>query len=175
MSEPILIIAFLMKRFILTAAFAIAATFNSVGQITTKTHNVTYTINNILELDFDNTTQNLGFTFATATDFESGKTNVSAAGLRVRSNKAWTVSVKANTANFAATVGGDANVTSNKLSVKKSGTATFLPLSITDQTLATGTKGGFGTNTFQIDYFANPGYISPATYTLGVTYTVSAP
>ena len=152
-----------------------AASIYSMGQANTKTHNVTYTINTILELDFDNTTQNLNFTFATAADFESGKTNATAAGLRVRSNKLWTVSVKANTPNFAATAGGDANVTANKLSVKKSGTATLLPLTTTDQTLATGAKGGFGSNTFQIDYFANPGYISPATYTLGVTYTVTAP
>lgn len=155
--------------------FGLLMVYATHAQVTTKTHTVTYTINNILELDFDNTTQNLAFTFATANDFETGKTNASAAGLRVRSNKAWTVSVKANSANFAATTGGDANVTANKLSVKKTGTATLLPLTTTDQTLATGAKGGFGANTFLIDYFANPGYISPATYTLGVTFTVTAP
>ena len=145
------------------------------SQATTKSHTVTYTVNTILELDFDNTTQNLGFTFATATDFESGKTNATAGGFRVRSNKNWTVSVKANAANFTATAGGETNVTANKLSVRKSGTTAWIALGTADQTLATGTKGGYGTNTFQIDYFANPGYIAPATYTLPVVYTVTAP
>ena len=164
-----------MKKLVATVAMCLSILFNVSAQGTTKTHTVTYTINNILELDFDNTTQNLAFTFATANDFETGKTNASAAGLRVRSNKAWTVSVKANTANFAATAGGDANVTANKLSIRKNGTTTFIPLTTADQSLATGAKGGFGTNTFLIDYFANPGYIAPATYTLGVTFTVTAP
>ena len=164
-----------MNKLLITCFLGVALAMSAHGQVTTKTHTVTYTINNILELDFDNTTQNLNFTFATANDFENGKTNASAAGLKVRSNKPWTVSVKANTANFAASTGGDANVSANKLSVKKTGSAAFLPLTTTDQSLATGAKGGFGVNTFQVDYFANPGYISPASYTLGVTYTVTAP
>jgi len=145
------------------------------SQTITRSHTVTYTVNTVLELDFDNTAQNLGFTFASATDFESGKTNATAGGFRVRSNKPWTVSVKANAANFTATAGGETNVTANKLSVRKSGTTTWIALGTTDQTLSTGSKGGFGTNTFQIDYFANPGYIAPATYTLPVVYTVTAP
>ena len=164
-----------MKKIILSAILCLIGTLWSFGQTTTKTHTITYTVNTILELDFDNTTQNLSFTFATAADFETGKTNLSAAGLRVRSNKPWTVSVKANTANFSATAGGDANLTANKLSVRKNGTTNAIPLTTTDQSLATGLKGGFGTNTFLVDYIANPGYVSPATYTLGVTYTVTAP
>ena len=145
------------------------------AQVNSKTHTVTLAINNILELDFDNTTQVLGFTFSAAADFETGKTNLSAAGLRVRSNKPWTVSVKANTANFAASAGGDANVSAATLFIRKNGTTTDIPLSTTDQTLATGPRGGFGLNTFLVDYIAKPGYITPATYTLGVTFTVTAP
>jgi hypothetical protein len=164
-----------MKKILTIFIFGLFINLKIQAQTTTKTHTVTLSINNILELDFDNTTQNLGFTFATATDFESGKTNLSAAGLRVRSNKPWTVSVKANTTNFAATAGGDANVAASTLTVRKNGTTTNVPLSATDQTLATGARGGFGTNTFLIDYIANPGYISPATYTLGITFTVTAP
>ncbi|MBK6979105.1 MAG: hypothetical protein IPH28_20035 [Cytophagaceae bacterium] len=64
---------------------------------------------------------------------------------------------------------------SNKLSVRRAGTTAWMALTTADQTLTTGTKGGYGTNTFQIDYFANPGYIAPATYTLPVVYTVTAP
>ncbi|MBP6411693.1 MAG: hypothetical protein KA313_11375 [Pseudarcicella sp.] len=164
-----------MKKLLFTIAFGILLGMNTNAQSTTKTHTVTLAINNILELDFDNTTQNLGFTFATATDFESGKTNLSAAGLRVRSNKPWTVSVKANTVNFATTAGGDANVPASALAVRKNGTTANVSLTTTDQSLATGSRGGFGSNTFLIDYVANPGYISPATYTLGVTFTVTAP
>nr|MBP6619818.1 hypothetical protein [Leadbetterella sp.] len=90
-----------MKKILFVIALLVASSQSIQAQLTTKTHTVTLSINNILELDFDNTTQVLGFTFANAADFESGKTNLSAAGLRVRSNKPWTVSVKANTANFA--------------------------------------------------------------------------
>jgi hypothetical protein len=162
-----------MKKILFLTLLCTACSLSSMGQTTTRTHTVTYTVNPILELDFDATTANLGFSFTTATDFESGKTNTAAAGLRVRSNKAWTVSVKANAANFT-TVGGDA-VLANKLSVKRNAVGSFIPLTATDQTLATGAKGGYATNTFQIDYFANPGYIAPATYTLGVTFTVTAP
>ena len=164
-----------MKKILFAIALGFMISSKVSAQTNTKAHTVTLAINNILELDFDNTAQTLGFTFATATDFESGKTNLSAAGLRVRSNKPWTVSVKANTANFAATAGGDANVGANTLSVRKNGTTSNIALSTTDQSLATGARGGFGTNTFQIDYIANPGYISPATYTLGVIFTVTAP
>lgn len=164
-----------MKNLIFLISLSLMVSCKVSAQSTIKTHTVTLAINNILELDFDNTAQTLGFTFATANDFESGKTNLLAAGLRVRSNKPWTVSVKANTANFAATVGGDANVAANTLAVRKNGTTTNIALTTTDQTLATGSKGGFGPNTFMIDYIANPGYISPATYTLGVTFTVTAP
>ena len=164
-----------MKKILYLMAISLILSLNVSAQTTNKTHTVTLAINNILELDFDNTAQSLGFTFATATDFESGKSNLSAAGLRVRSNKPWTVSVKANSANFATTSGGDANVLANTLSVRKNGTTSNIGLTTTDQTLATGARGGFPTNTFLIDYVANPGYISPATYTLGVTFTVTAP
>jgi hypothetical protein len=164
-----------MKKIIFVIALLLAYSQSVQAQLTTKTHTVTLSINNILELDFDNTTQVLGFTFANAADFESGKTNLSAAGLRVRSNKPWTVSVKANTANFATTSGGDGNVLSSTLSVRKNGGTSAIALSTTDQALATGDRGGFGANTFQIDYIANPGYVTPATYSLGITFTVTAP
>lgn len=164
-----------MKKNIL-AYFVISLVSTSLfAQTTTKTHSVSMAINNILELEFDTSPTNLGFTFAVAADFESGKTNLVAAGLRVRSNKAWTVSVKANAANFTPGVGGDTNVAANTLGIRRNGTTTSIPLTTTDQTLSTGAKGGFGTNTFSIDYIANPGYIAPATYTLGVTFTVTAP
>jgi len=161
-----------MKK-VIFASLIVTLVSVSVFSQTTKTHNVNLTINNILELDFGATAQNLGFTFSTATDFESGKTNAGAAGLQVRSNKNWTVSVKANTANFT-TTGGDAAVPASSLIVRKSGSGD-IALTTADQTLATGNKGGFTSNNFLIDYFANPGYITPATYSLGVTFTVTAP
>jgi hypothetical protein len=164
-----------MKKILFVLLLMAACSQNILAQLNSKTHTVTLSINNILELDFDNTTQVLGFTFANAADFESGKTNLSAAGLRVRSNKPWTVSVKANTANFGTSVGGDANVSAGTLSVRKNGGTSAIVLTTTDQALATGDRGGFGANTFLIDYLANPGYVTPATYTLGITFTVTAP
>lgn len=162
------------KKFLLAIVLSVIV-MNLRAQSTSMSQTITLTISNILELDFDNTTQNLGFTFANATDFESGITNNSAAGFRVRSNKNWIVNVKANSANFAATAGGDANVSAGSLSIRKNGTTNSFGLTTTDQPLANGSKGGFGANTFKIDYIANPGYIAPATYTLNVTFTVTAP
>ena len=163
-----------MKKILRLSIVFLICSINGFGQITTRTHTVNYAVNSILELDFDVTATNLAFTFATANDFELGKTNASAAGFRVRSNKAWTVSVKANTANFTFTTGGEA-VLANKLSVKRNGASSFIALNTSDQTLTTGVKGGYSSNTFQIDYFANPGYVAPATYSMGVTFTVTAP
>lgn len=164
-----------MKKLFLLIGFSVLFSNLSFGQNTTKTQTVVLTINNILELDFDNTTQNLGFSFVTAEDFESGKINLNAAGLKVRSNKPWIVSVKANTENFTTTGTGDTDVAASKLAIRKNGATVNIPLTTAEQTLATGQKGGFGLNTFTIDYLANPGYISPATYNLAVTFTVTAP
>ncbi len=164
-----------MKKIIILTFLLSGILINAWSQSTSQSQTISLTINNILELDFDNTTPNLGFTFDNATAFENGITNNSAAGFRVRSNKNWIVNVKANSANFAATVGGDANVNASTLYIRKNGTTNGFGLTTTDQPLANGNKGGFGANTFKIDYIANPGYISPATYSLNVTFTVTAP
>ena len=61
-----------MKKILFVIALLVVSSQSIQAQLTTKTHTVTLSINNILELDFDNTTQVLGFTFANAADFESG-------------------------------------------------------------------------------------------------------
>ena len=164
-----------MKKKLILTLFLSVILINAWSHSTSRSQTITLTINNILELDFDNTAPNLGFTFNNATAFENGITNNSAAGFRVRSNKNWIVNVKANSANFSATSGGDANVGAGTLRIRKNGTTSSFGLTTTDQPLANGNKGGFGANTFKIDYIANPGYISPATYSLNVTFTVTAP
>ncbi|MBK6979104.1 MAG: hypothetical protein IPH28_20030 [Cytophagaceae bacterium] len=89
-----------MKKKLILTLFLSGILINAWSQSTSRSQTITLTINNILELDFDNTAPNLSFTFDNATAFENGITNSSAAGFRVRSNKNWIVNVKANSANF---------------------------------------------------------------------------
>lgn len=169
------LIAFLMKK-IVQAFLLVLVAFNvTSAQNDSKSHTVLYTVNTILELELGNTAApDLTFEFATADDFENGKTIILASSLKVRSNKPWIVNVKSNTPNFSSAT-GDQNVSTNTLGVRKNGTSNFIQLSTSDQILASGPKGGFNDNTFHIDFLAKPGYILPALYTIDVVYTVSAP
>lgn len=163
-----------MKKVLFIIGIGILISINSFSQNKSETITVSIALNNLIELDFDNSTQTLGFTFASAADFDNGLTNLNAAGLRVKSNLAWAVSVKANTANFVPTSGGQTNVSASTLTIRRNGSSIFFPLSTTGQIIMLGDKGGWGRNDFTVDYIAKPGFIDAGTYTLGVTFTVSA-
>jgi hypothetical protein len=168
-----------MKKLILSAIALAAFSFGASAQVN---HNVTVTIPTVMDIRFNSSvTQNTTFTFADGADLETENEITGAAGLQVRANKNWKVSVKAAAANFspATTTGpnaGSTNMGCGIVSVRKAA-GTYLALTTADQEIATGNKGGYGAsgNSFNIDYKANPQFdYEPDTYTLNVIYTVSA-
>jgi hypothetical protein len=138
-------------------------------------HNVKIVANPILELKFDETINNTDFSFNSLSDYDSGKTNTQAAGLKVRSNKNWVLNVKSNSPNFTPSSTGDTDIKSSALLVRKTGTTMNYPLATFEQAIASGRNGGFDSNTVLIDYIANPGYIKPDSYSIEITYTLSTP
>lgn len=138
-------------------------------------HSVKIIANPILELQFDETHNNTDFSFNTIADYDNGKTNLQAAGLKVRSNKNWVVNVKASTPNFTPLTTGDTDIKSSALKVRKNGTEVNIPIQTYNQVIATGTNGGFEKNNFILDYIAQPGYIKPDSYSIEITYTLTTP
>lgn len=165
-----------MKKLIFSA-FALVAMLSFGANAQTVNHNVTVTIPSVMDVRFNTAvTQSTAISFTDATDLETANEITSAAGLQVRANKNWKVSVKAATANFAPSDAGSANMGCGILSVRKTG-GTFMALTTADQQVASGNKGGFGVagNNFTVDYQADPQLdYEPDTYTLNVIYTVSA-
>lgn len=167
-----------MKKVLLTLAFGVIG-FAGFSQ---AQHTVTLNLQNVADIRFNSSiTQTTSFTFDDGDKYDDGIEKTGAAGLQVRSNKNWAVSVKSDAANFSfANIGEntdeDPNMPASVLGVRKSGASSYSALSATAATLATGTKGGYGANEVGIDYKVTPGYTYPGgTYTLGVTYTVSNP
>lgn len=129
----------------------------------------------ILELKLDETINNTDFSFNSLSDYENGKSNIQAAGLKVRSNKNWVLNVKSNTPNFTPSSTGDTDIKSSALLVRKSGTTLNYALETFEQAIASGRNGGFDSNTVLIDYIANPGYVKPDSYSIEITYTLTTP
>ena len=163
-----------MKKYKLLALLLALSTCYLYSQ-TTASHFVKIVANPILELKFDESFDNRDFSFSTLADYDNGKTNLQAAGLKVRSNKNWVVNVKSNASTFVPSSEGDSDIKSTALLVRKSGSNTNIPIDTFDQIIASGTNGGFDKNTFVLDYIANPGYIKPDSYSLEITYTLTTP
>jgi hypothetical protein len=169
-----------LKSMLLCAALILGTGFANAA--TTQTVTFTVTIPSLLALT---TTSNAVTVNLTAADYSTSDAitteALAAHQLAVRSNRAWIVSAKSSTANFAFTPtfpGDTRSKPSTDLSVRKSG-GTYQSLSTTDFTLATGTAGGVGHtgNTFAVDYdIATDITIDPpGSYALDVVYTLTAP
>ena len=160
-----------MKKLILSAfAFIAIASVNAQSTAATASQNVVLNLQNQIDITVvPGSATGTAFTFATTDDYTTGLTNKNASQFQVRSNKAWTVTVGAATANFS----GSATTVmpSNKLGVRLAGATNFTQLATT---AASFTSGARGTNTFTVDYNANPGFNYDAgTYTLSVVYTAT--
>jgi hypothetical protein len=162
-----------MKKSILTSLALIAFAF--VAKAQSVSHTVTITIPTVMDVRFNASgPNNTTFTFTNGAEIEAGIENLNASGLQVRSNKNWKLSVKAQQANFTPSVTVATDMPASVLSVKR-GAGSYLTLTTTDQELTTGNKGGFGLNSFNVDYKAAPTFdYEPATYTIPVVYTVAA-
>lgn len=163
-----------MKKKMIMAAFFMQFAVVVYSQ-SSVSHNVKIVANPILELKFDETINNTDFSFNSLSDYDNGKTNIQAAGLKVRSNKNWVLNVKSNAPNFTPSSTGDTDIKSSALLVRKSGTTLNYALETFEQAIASGRNGGFDSNTVLIDYIANPGYIKPDSYSIEITYTLSTP
>lgn len=158
----------------LVTAFFMQLAFVVYSQ-TSASHIVRIVAHPILELKLDESVNNTDFSFNSLSDYENGKANIQAAGLKVRSNKNWVLNVKSNSPNFTPYSSGDTDIKSSALLVRKTGTTLNYALETFEQAIASGTNGGFDSNTVLIDYIANPGYIKPDSYSIEITYTLSTP
>ncbi|MCP9753785.1 hypothetical protein EGI26_01225 [Lacihabitans sp. CCS-44] len=163
-----------MKKIVFVTAFFMQFSVVVYSQ-SSVSHNVKIVAHPILELKFDETINNTDFSFNSLSDYDNGKTNFQAAGLKVRSNKNWVLNVKSNSPNFTPSSTGDTDIKSSALLVRKTGTTMNYPLETFEQAIASGRNGGFDTNTILIDYIANPGYVKPDSYSIEITYTLSTP
>ncbi|MDP1817116.1 MAG: hypothetical protein Q8K92_21855 [Leadbetterella sp.] len=163
-----------MKKIMFVTAFLMQLAIAVYSQ-SSASHTVRIIAHPILELKLDEQVNNTDFSFNSLSDYENGKSNIQAAGLKVRSNKNWVLNVKSNSPNFTPSSTGDTDIKSSALLVRKTGTTINYPLETFEQAIASGKNGGFDSNTVLLDYIANPGYVKPDSYSIEITYTLSTP
>ena len=179
-----------MKKIIAIAALAIVGySANAQNASSTATQTVNLALSNAIELTFTGSGTATGsavtLSFTTVNDYANGIESA-AQQLKVRSNKAFGVTVKTNNANFTYTgttspapvmpVASvlDVKVSSNSTGGTIAGTfGSYSVLSSTAQNLiSNGTYGG--NQLFSVMYKATPGFAYPAgTYTVDVVYTAT--
>ena len=180
-----------MKKIIIIAAAFIGFTTAAKAQNASATaqQTVQLQLSNALEISFTANNSATGNTvalpFTTANDYANGVQSA-AQQLKVRSNKNFNVTVKANAATFSVTNNGNtatSNMPASVLEVKVTANGTggavagnfnnFTGLSTAAANLITnGTYGG--NQTFSVMYHAAPGFAYPAgTYNMDVVYTAT--
>ena len=182
-----------MKKLIAIAVFAsisfAANAQNQNNQSSAASQTVQLSLSNALEITFTGNNSATGaavtIPFTTVNDYANGVES-SDQELKVRSNKNFSVAVKANNANFSYTgtttpapsmpVNGvlavkvTANATGGAIAGSFSGYAT---LTSANQDLITAAARG-GNQTFSVKYKATPGFAYPAgTYAVDVVYTAT--
>ena len=158
-----------MKKLILSAAILLAG-FSAINAQTTASQNVTLTLQNAINISITAAT-GTAFSFDDVNEYQTGLSNTNASTFLVKSNRPWTVTVKAATATFSGPVAPATQMPSTVLGVRLSNGSAFAALSTTGATLTTGARGS---SSFNIDYNAAPGFVYDAgTYTLSVVYTTT--
>lgn len=161
-----------MKTILLSALSLLLIATASNAQTTTASASQTVTLNLQNQIDISvvsGSATGTSFTFSTPGDYASGLTNLNASQFEVRSNKAWAVTVASSTANFSSA--SATAMPASKLGVRLANGTSYNQLSTTAANLTTGARGS---NTFTVDYNANPGFNYDAgTYTLSVVYTAT--
>jgi spore coat protein U-like protein len=161
-----------MKKFIFStiAIFGFFAVSNA-QTTASASHNVSLNLSNAIEISFTAGGSGVSLAFSTADHYNDGVEAANAATIRVRSNKAYNVTVKAGAANFTSASATTMPV-SGVLAVKESNQSSFLGLSASDQNLLTNQSRGV--NNFNVSYRATPGFNYDAgTYTVSVIYTAT--
>lgn len=115
--------------------------------------------------------------FASEADYDNGITNTSYAGIWVKANLPWIITVKAQTANFTPmTTGASSNMPCSVIQLKKSTNSSYLTLTTSPQTLTNGPLGNnlVSGNTFNVAMRFNPGWGYPGgLYRMNVIYTAA--
>ncbi|MGN6476924.1 MAG: hypothetical protein ACTHKV_06850 [Flavipsychrobacter sp.] len=180
-----------MKKLIAIAAI-LTSTYVANAQVSsTATQTVNLNLSNAIEITFTGSSSATGaavnLAFNTVNDYANGVTSA-AQELKVRSNKNFTVAIKANSTNFSYTgttspapvmpvasvldVMVSANGTGGTIASPFSSTA-YADVTASNQNLiSNGSRGG--NQTFSVKYQATPGFSYPAgTYTTDVVYTAT--
>ena len=181
-----------MKKIILIAASLVSFGFaaNAQNATGTATQTVNLALSNALEITFTGSATNVGATvalpFTTVNDYANGVES-GTQELKVRSNKNFTINVKASAANFTTTTGGVTSASSmpvsgvlnllvasnNTAGTISNGFGSFTTLTSSPQDLITNASKG-GNQTFSVKYKATPGFAYPAaTYSTDVIYTAT--
>lgn len=149
--------------------------FRTYAQSFSSSTSGNFDIYSILSLTFTNLTGVIAFN--TPNDYFNGITVNNAATIAVKSNVSWQVSIATQSATFTAmSNGASTDMPSTILGVRRNGNTTFLPLSMSNQTLKTGSRGPSTTsgNTFDIDSRIDPGFsYSGGNYNIGIVFTLT--
>lgn len=160
-----------MKKIITLATVFFAGFAAAHAQSTSSTsQTVTLNLQNAINISITSAT-GTSFTFDDVNKYQNGLVNTNATTVQIKSNRAWTATVKTASASFS----GPANapvMPSTVLGIRQSGTGTgFGALSTTALTYGSGERG---VSSFSLDYNANPGFAYDAgTYTISVVYTAT--
>ncbi len=117
------------------------------------------------------------FSIVSASDYLNGQTTNNYAKLEVSANIPWVIKVSANSALFTGSGSASTNMPAGIVGIRVNGTSSFITLTTSQQTLATGNSGAPSSsgNTFNTDIHFNPGFsYNGGNYTLGLVYTLTA-
>jgi hypothetical protein len=175
----------IMKNVILSRWSVLAAVLASLPAFAANPENVTVsaTVPTVAVLSVD--TNSVAVSFALGDyDLNTGaatKTAPAGSTFRVSTNRNWTLAVKAGAANFSYTptnVGDTSTKPAGDLGFKLSTAGSYTTVTTSDQTVATGSRGGFGTlgNTRIMDYSlaSNLNQDSPGSYSVTLVYTLTS-
>ena len=182
-----------MKKFIAIAVFAsfgfAANAQDQANKSSSSSQTTKLVLSNAIEITFTGNSSATGaavsIPFTTVNDYANGVES-DAQQLKVRSNKKFSVAVKANAANFSYTGNTTPTPTmpvSGVLAVKVAANGTggsiansfnsYATLTNANQDLITAANRG-GNQTFSVKYKATPGFAYPAgTYAVDVVYTAT--
>ena len=181
-----------MKKIIAIAALAIVGySANAQNASSTASQTLNLSLSNAIELTFTGSGTATGaavtLNFTTVNDYANGVASA-AQELKVRSNKAFGVTVKTNNANFTysgtttpAPVMPVNGVLALKVNSNSTGGTIASPFSASAYSTLTSTAANLlnncsngGNQLFQVMYNATPGFAYPAgTYTVDVVYTAT--
>lgn len=163
----------------------IAIAFSSLTAFAANPENVsvTATVPTVAVLGVNTNTVSASFVLGDYDLATGAATKTAAAGsiFQVSTNRSWTLAVKAGAANFTftPTVSGDtATKPAGDLSFKLSTAGSYTTVTTSDQTVATGTRGGYSTsgNTRTVDYSlsSNLNQDAPGSYAVTLVYTLTS-